>query len=293
MNKKYLNQHLKGIKMNFMNHTPIAFKAQEPAIFDYEKMKKIAERNPQTYSRRFLSVCFPKGIYIDREINGAVRRLSYENCRTALCESTDKLYEISHGYKPETYNYATNTFSRAEHTDYKTMIISDGKGNYYVRKDFSGKKKPLKKFENFPEMLAFFRKYKAMQEKGPSAFKRILSYITDNNFEDVKINSTDKNVKEKLVKIAQKRMNTKSFLFGLGALQELPWIVAGSSIVQIAAIELAALCIGLICKNAIYDRKKLMKSPLYKEYKASLPESTSIMQRTIKVLQKPMRMIKK
>ncbi len=265
--------------MNSINNTPIAFKADEPAIFDYDAMRKIVDRNPKTYRRVICTASWPKGISIDRKTpDGAVRRLSYENRKSAHV-----LYEISHGYKPETYNYATNTFSRAEYTDYKTTIISDGRGNYYVRKSLGGKKKPLKKFENFPEMLAFFRKYKAKQEKGPSAFKRILSYITDNNFEDVKINSTDKNVKEKLVKIAQKRMNSKSFAWGVPALINIIAMFAGGGWVNcVSSIMFSAFT----CRHAIYDRIQLIKSPLYKEYKASLPESTGLLKKATKLLRK-------
>lgn len=263
--------------MNSVHHTPIVFKAQEPAIFDYDAMRKITEKNPETYSRRILTASWPKGICIDRETsNGAVRRLSYENRN-----SEHALYEISHGYKPETYNYAANTFSRAEYPDFRTMIRSDGRGNYYFNDTFGRKR--AKKFENFPEMLAFFRKYKSKQEKGPSAFKRILLYFMDKNFEDVKINSTDKNVKEKLVKIAQKRMNSKSFAWGVPALINIIAMFAGGGWVNcVSSIMFSAFT----CRHAIYDRIQLIKSPLYKEYKASLPESTGLLKKAAKLLRK-------
>lgn len=119
-----------------------------------------------------------------------------------------------------------------------------------------------------------------------TVIKRFCKDINSDTFDYAIANSLDKDAKEKFVKTAQRRMNAKSLLFGLAALCELPWMATSYFEAKLAAIGCAILLTGLMCKNAVYDRIKLMKNPLYKEYKASLPESTGLLKKATKLLRK-------
>ncbi len=268
--------------MNSINNTPIAFKADEPAIFDYEKMKKIAERNPETYnSIIFNSYSCRRGI--SRKTNSVERVLSYPN---------NEELKNEHVYKKKMYRFGNDVFEEG-FFEKVSVIGTDGKGNYYVRKSPGGEKKPLKNFQNFSEMLAFFREYKAKQEKVPSALKRFLKDLFSNNLHDIEVDMSAKNLQDiaSHVKPVIKKINLKTAASCICAFIVNPLIAPLICNPIISGAISGIFIVSFFAQNN--SMSKLKETEIYKEYKASLSEKTGMMQRAIKALQQPMRMIRK
>ena len=97
------------------------------------------------------------------------------------------------------------------------------------------------------------------------------------------------NILKIFIKIIQNRIDTKKVMNRVGVvtglLVQLLALTTGSIASAFAGLSIVLLH-GIQLYNNLSDEERLIMSPLYKEYKASLPESTGLLKKAAKLLRK-------